>query len=711
MIRKILSLVLALMMIVSVAAAMPVSAEVADIVIAGGSFTSQGKTETAGTGQFYGKQVWATANAGYLYADYALEVVTAGYYDITIDAAGAYANGGYPTTYLVIDDQQIHGNCPAVIIGAADIITTDIARVYLTAGTHALRVVEQSAHFNLEAITFSYDATQTAATTLNLKPSAGSTTTTGRTFFYGDVPAEGSVSWATPHDVGFYQGSTASNANLTIPFVNGAKGYYDVIIASAGTTDATINATIGDDVVSGTLAATTSKNDVQEVNLGSIEISEGANTLNLTGSIGSTMKYLYNIKLVWSAVQPVPHIDLEPTDGASTSASYVFSSTTAAPTTKDADWIDAGRDFIYGNSKGHGRTGIPYTVTEAGYYDVLVGVGYTLTNGQIYVRLDGVGTVEGEAIQTTGGADVKVNNLGRVYLPVGSSTLDIKAALMGGNTSTHLYIWDIRLEWSDDQTEADEIILNAGFAKATSGTGEQNRMDWNVGTNTAGWATNSVSKLSSPTTYIDLDMYVTTGAYYDVYAAAGVISNTGMLSLRIGGTEVIDKAYLTYDGTSSLSNVQETYVGKVYIPAGSVDLRAESDTNSGGYYLYNLKFTKSVAQPIENEIRIIDKGGLDLDFEFYAGTEAFAEVMTTSDVKVFIVNYKDIGDGVMKMSTCQEGEVLLTDGDIKIIRTSAPLTASAGSVKAFVWNGTTYAPIDMAQATALPVPEAETPAE
>lgn len=699
--RKIISLTLALMMILSAVVAFPVSAEVEDITVAGGSFTATGKNAGASnsgsiTAQPNGSANYKSLNKSikhHIWADYSFDIVKEGYYDVTISASAdsSVTTRVDPATVLEIDDKQCDGIYPAVNqADTTDIVDTLVTKVYLTSGTHKLRAKEvMNARYYLHSFKFSYSDEQTAPTTIKLEATSGKSDQAQSRVFWSDMitPAEGSVSWATKHAVFFYQKSTESNAVLTLDFVNNYAAYYDVIIASAGTTDATMTATIGSEKISATLTATTANDVVNETNLGRIYVGNGYNTLALAGAIGSTYKYLYNVKLVKSNDQKGPPIDLEPSDGTFTSTSHVVNHTTIEPTTKDADWIDKGAIYMWKGTTGNG-VNLSYTVKKAAYYDVYAAIGYKLTGGQVYARFDGAGTLQCEAIQTTDATDVKSNSLGRIYLPEGSSTLELRFAHL--NTGEHLYLYDIRLQESENQTEAESIILNAGHAKATSGHSEQNVYKNNVGTNSVGWATNGRSKLSSDQTSIDLDMYVITAGSYDVYAAAGTTSASAALSLRINGTEVIDKAILT---KGTFDDAQETHLGKVELPAGSVSLRAESDANSGAYYLYNLKFVKSTEQPVEKTIKFVDENDNVLASEFNAGTKVYAEIEFSDDVKLFIANYQNLSGGFMKLVECKEGNAI--DG---VIRTPL-LTTTAGIVKVFVWENETLRPIEFVMAT------------
>lgn len=486
------------------------------------------------------------------------------------------------------------------------------------------------------------------------------------------------------------------NLNTTVNVVK--AGYYDVYLAAGTTADVFAKALANGSTTTGTIQNTGGVTTVKENNIGRLYLAAGD---TLTLHIKSTVRlYLYDIMLRYSDDQTAV-VDIEPIDGTPINSSYTWEST-AEPETSDNNWADVNRVYIYQGSKGYGVKDIPYTVREAGYYDVYAAVGYVYENGELILDFNGIGTVQGKVAKTSTSADVKTTLLGRLYFPAGAGTLDFRAALWGSGLKDHIYVYDIRLERSSSQAE-DAIIINASSADSYSSTGEMNRYDWDYSSDETGWATNGTSKFTGYDSWADYGIYVPSSGYYDVEVAAGTVSAAAGVSVGYNGTRFIDSVILP--DSTSLSKVKGAYVGQIYLPAGKVQLKVAGSQSVSSYYLYNIKLTKSATQPENDVIKVVNEKNTEKADGSFAGSfygyRAWAEVKTTADdVKVFVANYKDLGNGLMEMIACQEGVAVVTDGGTKIIRTPA-LDTTPGIIKAFIWDGTTFEPISIDTATVV----------
>ncbi|MBQ3181194.1 MAG: hypothetical protein IJB50_00315, partial [Clostridia bacterium] len=698
------------------------SVKVDDIVIAGDSFTSTGtvaggsggvsQSETAGAALYWG----AGQQKVPVYADYTLNVDTEGYYNVSVTITNAYGSSVYPSvdsglaaaTTITIDGTEYHGRYPAFDA------TTEITRVYLTAGEHDLRVSEiTGASYDLNNITFSYDDVQAPSETIFIEPYSGSTTL-GRIYFWEFTPGAGSCSWATPSQAGFYAGSTTSNADLNMNFVSDESAYYDVYIAYAAMQDADMIFKIGEETLTGVLPGADTESPAYETNFGRIHIAKGANTINLTGNIGPAYnEFIYNVKLVKSADQTEP----PPQTSFVMDAQYFTTLTSgvvfdATGSTNNTAWAGTSGKRIYENRWGGVSNTIKISVS--GYYDVALAYGTKLEGAQFVIYADNqVEVLQTDKLSAVGAGTITESALGRIYLTEGRHTINVYGSSPNDpdvDDSCPTVFYGLKLQYSDDEYQVDptEYIISAEFPTSYSvgSNSEQKLLGYYITDNKCGWATHGATKIASSADWYEYELTVATAGYYNMAVAAGTTNESCRMTIDVNGVRYADGSYLVKSNEGEdVSVVDDTDFGKVYLKAGKNTIKVQGAENSGAYYFYNIKLT-STSSPAENEIRILDGYNAETA-TFNAGIDAYAEVHTSSDVKVFIVNYEDLGDGLMKMTGYSEGETVFTGDGFKIVRTTAPLSTSAGIVKAFLWADGTFAPIDLATATVNPAPEAE----
>ena len=171
-----------------------------------------------------------------------------------------------------------------------------------------------------------------------------------------------------------------------------------------------------------------------------------------------------------------------------------------------------------------------------------------------------------------------------------------------------------------------------------------------------------------------------------------------------------DSEKIVDNGDMSVAKIHEW--AKVYIPAGNTTLKLENAhmEHPSSYYIYGLKVSLSGTQPSNDTICLTKQSGLSLDESIVAGSKVFAEVKTElNSAMLIIAHYSDDTENKTMLSSAVTAPVtFVTDGNVKILRTSLTLTESGGIVKAFLWTDDgKYIPLSAADSFELTIPAEE----
>ncbi len=738
--RKILSLALALMMIVSVAAALPVSAAPTQNINIDLTNLGKGNDGVIKATDVYTNNSYVATDlpedadwidptqpvgfykASETYGQMTINVPEAGYYDVSI-AYGSPVSAvvGFRTNSAIVQEniEETTGANTDKATFEATIKTVKVhefgRKIYLAEGSqtvylHVKTTATASGDY-APAITF-------YAYNLLLEPSADQTTIediimaadfNDKTYSGGgdltSAPAD-NYGWI-PTGLGYLATNTYDSAwSIYIP----ADGYYELSVATAKFgNNLKANILYEEQKIASSVALctdSTGSSDVKVVTTERFMAMKGIHTIKLDYISGND--YLRGLKLSWSSNQAPEPVDVsfaECTAYSCHTSDTVFGGM-AVPEGCTYDWVTSTSKRCYYGQTSLFRTSV--TMPKTGYYDVLVAT-TSLNDSTGYVY--GGGQFTYATIPATGDKTiVGVTNLGRIYLGKGTQDIhfQIKAdsgnADQGGWAVRSTEIFDFRLQYSEDeyQTTPEEIIVSANapsrfvMANKTS-LGEKNRHTWPLdkGTNKCSWATNGATKIASAADWYEYDVFAPEAGYYDLYAASCTLNelSNSYMSVMVNDTLYVESAAQTDTNNTALNTATETHFGKVYLKEGINTVRVEGDADSSAYYFFNLKLSQTtLAEADKINLLGIDNNALEAD-TVAEGGEFFAEITTSKDARLFVVNYTKVNDEVIKMENFSEATNVITDGDVKVIRTD--LFTAGSIVKVFLWEDGTFAPIDI----------------
>ena len=523
-------------------------------------------------------------------------------------------------------------------------------------------------------------------------------------------PSTTVVDWANIGRVRLIVGNK-SKAYATWSVNVDVSGNYEIFVAAArGTTsdsgiaaDSKVFVTVnGGTEQTAAIKGTDSVVDVVSNSLGVYELSAGAvNTLKIAyGESEKPDLSIYSFKLV-KVEDPVEvnipaNFDkLIKTEGASGSA-YAKSDYTISDRV-NCDWATNGAVAVPGTYGGGFWES--FTAPESCYYDVWVAVGAaSACDGSQVVAWVGNQAVRG-TITSNARATAVGFNLGRIYIEEGQNKIAVVVKNARPETSSlGLALYDARLEKSENQNDSDAYVIDAQtFDPSTSANTISSNTFWaSVTQNRAGWATNGY-KHSSNLPKTSYTLSVATAGYYDVYVGASTGYN-GKISVSANGGKIDGATLVDSNTAGSYTEVDSTYIGKVYLNKGLNTITMGTAANTTSYHLYNIKF-EPTELPAPNVIRITDALNNDLS-DVDGGSKVYAEVALpegSHSVMIFLAQYSGSGDEkTMLVTTFAEetATAAYTVGGYNFYKTSLTTLEDEGILKAFLWKADeTLAPL------------------
>ncbi len=721
--RKILSLALALMMIVSVVTALPVSAEVQylddgsiilDVADLQRESADQPNYTTIAAAQIYtswgalSAVDWSTAVAVDQLtgknSTFNFEVAKTGIYDIILAGNGRSTTPQNATVDIdgtnVISSVSVDNTAGEHTLG----------RVTMEKGSRALKITGNLRMYNIK-LAFVEEIVVVDGTEIT-----GSIEAAGDYFVMeGSSAALGGSATNKPTQSGTFTNVTWADVGaattagptytLTYNFTIDKPGSYKIYLAtaSAASSQAMRADLNGTQVVSQkTLTTSTSANDVVETDFYSAELVAGDYSLTLYAGVWNTI-YVFDVKV--EAVSMVDPSVLNLGSGQTAVSGTQYTWATTGWTTNNTTWATVGCTRIYQGAV----VQFDYTVEETGYYNIKAAAGNYSGNGAVRLQLQSGGndvlSVNSCTItknsESTSAIVVDEFAWGVHYIPAGTYTVQLTASL------STVQIYNLKFEYASEQTPTTFCIKPA---QAASYSGAQLYPYNNYTTNNTGesWvAQNGSSTLGSiEGNYLTYKIYVNTPGYYDICMAVGTesISNYNFY--------VNDKLIADCEKTVDIGDMSAVGIielAKVYIPAGNTAFKLEVAHMEypSSYYIYGLKASLSGTQPSADGVRLIKQNGLSLDESIIEGSKVFAEVKTElNSAKLIIAHYSDDTETKTMIDAAVAAPVTFaTDGNTKILRTSLTLTESGGIVKAFLWTDDgKYIPLSAADSFELTIP-------
>ncbi len=732
---KILSLALALMMIISVAAALPVSAEVAPInvdlfnLITGNDGVVTSTTYSQGKDKAFTAPEgvdWVTSGArrfyksGETFAMTTINVPTAGYYDVTL-AYGSpvdFVGGVRINSAYTEESFTATGTTATKADYDAASVTVQIKKfsknIYLTEGDNTIYL------YVIPTVVSSCDdgtkvGDWTPVYTYNMLLEYSQDQDTIRDIVvaadFRNISANGGNLTSSPSDnfgwvptgLGFLAGASY-DGSYSVYFP--ADGYYNISAASCYWTSGTRmkgNVKFEDTTVisTQTLApASTGSTVVDVVTSESFVATKGLHTITLDVTSGNS--YFRGFKISFVEAATVYTVTAEGSEGgtatgtasvvaggsvtltATANSGYMFEgwyegsalvstdatfvvSNVAADKTYTAKFIpyviinprsctlhedDTPNDYLYTHwtsapnyvgmtwGKGSGSTLIGYhnataaytdsisttlAVTKDGFYDVYLAAG---TKDEAYAKaIVGNYTAEG-AIQATGApTSVMENNIGRVYVANGDTfTLHIRP-----NTSGYLYLYDIMLKWSDDQTPLPVILNGKDMKFIGTGTYTSTGSSHNATTNTSDWAISEGMGVMFASNGVRLQstVNVVKSGWYSLTGAYGTSQTDADLLVVVNNTSA--NLYSATPSTGARATVGEVSMGNIYLEAGETytfDTYVQANYGGWSYTLYGLKLEYMSNAPSE----VIINGVLVMDGSTSTETNMFKYIPSDNSV-------------------------------------------------------------------------------
>ena len=735
--RKILSLALALMMIVSIVAAMPVSAAPTESInidltkLGKGNDGMNKATDVYTNNKMVATSVpegadWVdkTQPVGFYksvssmmetYGQITINVPEAGYYDIKLaygSPVDAYVGFRSESAFVQEKVTATGAGSTAEECDASKLVVNvkEFGRkIYLPEGSQKVYLhVKPNTNANAGNIVF-------YAYSLLLTPSADQET-------IADIVMAADFNDKTYSGGGDLFTAPADNfgwvpASLGLLATNAYDGNYKVYIPADGYYEiSTATAKFGNNLVAnikyeGTTVASnvalctgsTGATDTKVVTTKRFFALKGLRTITMDYVSGND--YFRGLKLSWSQNQnPEPvNVSFAKCKAYSCYTSDTVFNGMAVPAGCEYDWVTSKSMRCYYGQTSLFQTNV--TLPKTGYYDVYVAsTSLNDSNASVF----GGGAITSAKIPATGDkTTVAVTNMGKIYLGKGTQGIhfQIKVGdnkeISGDWSAKSTELFDLRLEYSEEQTEVSEIILSADAPSRFAMTNKRALGQYELhhtwpleaGTNKCKWATAGVTTVKNESTWYEYDFYVPAAGYYNIYTATCTTNadSTSYLSVKVNDTLYVEASAVVDTNKSALNNASETYFGKAYLNEGINTIRIEGDADSTTSYLFDIKIEETTPGE-EDVISLLGKNNNALEENVIAaGDEIFAEVKTTKNAKLFFVSYEET-NGVLKMTGITPAAMVYDDDEIKIYRT--PLFTAESIVSVFLWDGATFAPLD-----------------
>ena len=671
--RKILSLALALMMILSVAAAMPVSAIDYDPIIVAADDYISGSAGGSGdlTADPADDHGWIPGKKGFLFHEntsddvtYEVDAPVAGYYNLYL-AGAKYGNNGIYSLYLNGSETADRAD---IVISTSSTSSTDAQvslaiPLKLNQGKNTIRLKATADAAGDYFYGFKLEYAGDSLKEIFLNPRGGKKSNANYIFSVTTDPTYDGMTWGAGNGGVYHFKNLTSSTSYTMNLDESEAGTYGVYVAVGTEGTATGQVTVGDSKTEKvSITSTGSRTTAKEVYLGAVNIPEGSQTIKIEFATKDSHMNLYDIKLEklqaykitanateggtatgaaavagesatitatadagyifdgWykdgakvsdSASYTVENVQadavyearfraglfIELREGTKSATSHLFGSNTSAPTYDGMTWGDGQADDVFwykGVSTFKYNVSGTITASKTGYYDVFVAAGTTTAVSAKFEAgaYSTAGNIQATATATT----VKENNIGRVYLTANEATAYKLWATSG---TGHTYIFDVMLLFSDDQSVPATILKpqegtksHTNYVFNLSAAPTYEGMTWGDG------AADGCYFWNGQTTGLNYTLNTPDrlAGYYEVYVAAGNAA-TAKATATVGESTT-GKVVVTE--TASRTTANETYLGRIYIPAGesTFEIRFEVGSDKLNVYDIMLKYSDDQTKPI-----------------------------------------------------------------------------------------------------------------
>lgn len=243
----------------------------------------------------------------------------------------------------------------------------------------------------------------------------------------------------------YLAGGKYSNAGVYSLYVNGAETPHRTdVVISVGSTEMV---------------------DVQVSPAVSTKLNAGMNTIRLKSTFSAKGDYFFGFKLAYAG-QNLEEIYLNPTAGVKSNANYIFG--VGKTCTYDGMTWGAGNGGIYHYNNYTSSTSytLNFDESEAGVYAVDVAVGNTSTTTTGSATVGDSTTGKKTIVKTGARTTVKEMCLGNVVIPAGTNTIKVEFTVK----TAHMNLYDIRLRRLH-QYDVTAIASPAEGGTVTSATG------------------------------------------------------------------------------------------------------------------------------------------------------------------------------------------------------------------------------------------------
>jgi len=306
--RKILSLALALMMIISVAAALPVSADVVEpIIVAADDFTS-GSAGNSGnlTKSPTDDHGWIPGAKGFLFhkntnddVTYTVNAPVGGYYNLYL-AGAKYQNTGIYSLYV---NGAETADRTDIVLSTSSTADTDAQvspaiPVKLNEGDNTIRLQATKSAAGDYFYGFKLEYAGESLNEIFLNPRGGVYSSTGHIFSVSTDPTYDGMTWGAGNGGVYIWNGTTNGLDYTLNLDESEAGMYAVYVAVGDEGTSTGCVTVGDSTTGYTaINASGARTTAKETYLGVVDIPAGSQTLQLRFKVGSVKLNLYDIKL------------------------------------------------------------------------------------------------------------------------------------------------------------------------------------------------------------------------------------------------------------------------------------------------------------------------------------------------------------------------------------------------------------------------------
>ncbi len=614
--RKILSLALALIMIVSVATAIPVSAvtEVPDIIKNAADLVTG---EYSGTKSLLspngGTATWAsegliTMDSASSYATFSFDIKTPGAYDIYVAWSGAdadvYAYIGDNTDISI--ERKVAVKKDAATSGDdAKLVPIEnkiASKVGFTTGSHKLKISATSgAIFGIKLVY--------AGNTELIVDASGSNTATsegGNNFrreaneisgYYNDK----TLDWADNGCMDLYNADSYADYQMYIP----VAGMYRIYSAAGSTSSNSIVEFSYNDVTMSSALVNTGANKVlAEVEIAEIELPAGLISFRLKNTTAAR-QFHYNLRFEYFYPNTT-----SPTVSAltSTKLSNENWSVPCTATTNNTGWASSSGLKQAGSYwNGFSNT---FTIAESGHYDVILAYGtknsdaqaevaFNKTSNSADVQTSPPDSVDLQASPPATGSNAVVGEatLGTVYLNAGENT--VETWLKAGDSSSQFAFAYYGLKLIPNfRTPEAAVDLSGTILLNKDKTMYLNTTNAEVTTSTD-YGDDYVILKGGNTLYDEGGYYLTQPVnvkeigYYGVTISYARSTTTDLWAVEVMATSTGKFTSRQLAPTGSIETYKSASLGYIYLEAGSQEIRIKG-VGKGTGYVASVTFTKDV---------------------------------------------------------------------------------------------------------------------